>query len=87
MKKKHRVTVHPKQTLIDINGKRQITVKYDIPEISAAEYAVEMGKIDESVARIRKAHYSTNVALQRTLSSKLTPMQLRVSPGKIFLKK
>ena len=79
MRKKKHVPAPTKQTRINIKGKGTITVNYDIPEISVEEYDAEIKRIEESIARIRKMQYSTNVALHRVQSRKLreiTAMQL-----------
>lgn len=71
MSKKKPVPVPTKKVRIDIKGKGAITVNYDIPEISIEEYEAEIKRMEETIARIRKMQYSTNVALRRVQTRKL----------------
>ena len=73
------MSVPTQEARIDIKGKEAITVNYDIPEISVEEYETEIRRLEESVARIRKMQYSTNIALRQVQTRKLseiTSMQL-----------
>ena len=71
MSKKKSVLIPTEKARIDIRGKGTITVNYDIPEISVEEYEAEIKRLEESIARIRKMQYSTNIALRRVQTRKL----------------
>ena len=72
MSKKKHMPVPTKKDAIAINGKGKITVNYTASSVSVEEFEEEIKRIEESISRIRRMQYSTNVALQKVQSRKFS---------------